>query len=380
MLLAQWTNGRSKRISGGRAYGWGAVATAAIVALAGGAVAPSAAVAATPGHPSTAPSGGYRETDLVSDQGVPGTLKDPNVINPWGIALGPTTPLWVANNGSSTATLYTGANGEQPVSKVKLDVTLPKGPTGQVFNDRAAQNPRDFVVHTGNTRAAALFLFDSLGGQLAGWTRSTPPGTSAQVKKTVPQAEYTGLAEAHTAFGNLLFAANMGAAARVDVFDAKFRKVFSFADPSLPGLRPYNVAVLGGNLYVSFAPPEGSTATPHGAIDVVSLSGHGVRRLVTGGPLDGPWGMVIAPKGWGRFGGDLLVGNEDGGQINAFDVRSGKFRGTVSDNAGKPIAHDGLWGLAFGNGTFGTPRSLIFVAGVGEYAHGLIGLIEPVKG
>jgi uncharacterized protein (TIGR03118 family) len=376
MLLAQGTNRGNKRISG--AYGWGAVAAAAIVTLAGGAAAAPAVAAVTPVHPPTAPSGGYREIDLISDTALKGTLTDPKVVNPWGIALGPTTPLWVANNGSSTATLYTGANGKQRVSKVPLTLTLPKGPTGQVFNNRAAVNPRDFVVQTGRTRAAALFLFDSLGGQLAGWTRSTPLGTSAQVKATVPQAEYTGLAEAHTTFGNLLFAANMGAAARVDVFDAKFRKVFSFADPSLKGLRPYNVAVLGGNLYVSFAPPEGSAATPHGAIDVVSLSGHGVRRLVTGGPLSGPWGMVIAPMDWGRFGGDLLVGNEDGGQINAFDVRTGKFRGTVSDTSGKAIAHDGLWGLAFGNGTFGTPHSLIFVAGVGEYQHGLIGLIEPV--
>ena len=137
----------------------------------------------------------------------------------------------------------------------------------------------------------------------------------------------------------------MGPAARVDVFDAKFRKVFSFADPSLPGLRPYNVAVLGGNLYVSFAPPEGSTATPHGAIDVVSLSGHGVRRLVTGGPLDGPWGMVIAPKDWGRFGGDLLVGNEDGGQINAFDVRSGNSAGpsAAPPASRSPMTGCGAW-------------------------------------
>ena len=97
--------------------------------------------------------------------------------------------------------------------------------------------------------------------------------------------------------------------------------------------------------------------------------------------------MAIAPKGWGDFGGDLLVGNVDDGTINAFNPRSGNFRGTIKGADGKPLVNLGLWGIEFGNGRIGTPNSLVFAAGIGittpngpaeVYEHGLVGLIEPV--
>ena len=108
-----------------------------------------------------------------------------------------------------------------------------------------------------------------------------------------------------------------------------------------------------------------------------SRDGKLLKRLIRGGPLNGPWGVALAPSNWGAFSGDLLVGNEDGGQINAFDPASGQFQGTVSGENGEPIAHDGLWGIAFGNGVIGTPETLIIVAGVDEYVHGIIEGITP---
>ena len=167
----------------------------------------------------------------------------------------------------------------------------------------------------------------------------------------------------------------------VDVFNAEFKKVASFGDPSLPkSVTPYNVALLGGKLYVTFAPPPGPSTGLQGAIDVFNLSGHKIRRLVTGGQLFAPWGMVIAPTHWGRFGRALLVGNVDNGRINAFNAFNGKFRGTLRDKNGKAIVNSGLWGLAFGNGVIGTPRTLLFSAGIDGYSHGLVGLIRPTNG
>jgi uncharacterized protein (TIGR03118 family) len=150
-------------------------------------------------------------------------------------------------------------------------------------------------------------------------------------------------------------------------------------DRRLPkGLTTYNVAAIGDRIYVSYAPPPGVTARVNGVIDVFDQKGHLDRRLVTGGALDGPWGMVLAPKHWGDFGGALLVGNEDGGRIHAYDPHSGRFLGTLRDSHGKPIGADGLWGMKFGNGVIGTPNDLVIAIGTDEYQHGVIELVRPV--
>jgi uncharacterized protein (TIGR03118 family) len=135
--------------------------------------------------------------------------------------------------------------------------------------------------------------------------------------------------------------------------------------------------VIGQKVYVSYAPPPGVASDVHGAIDVYDFNGRLEHRLITGGVLDGPWGMVVAPHTWGRFADALLVGNEDGGQINAFNPRSGRFLGTVKDAHGRQIGEDGLWGMAFGNGVIGTPNDLVIAIGADEYTHGLVALVHP---
>ena len=142
------------------------------------------------------------------------------------------------------------------------------------------------------------------------------------------------------------------------------------------------MTALKDRVYVAYA----STANNGGGgVSVFSSGGKFKKRLVTGGKLNDPWGMAIAPHEWGEFGGALLVSNVDDGKINAFNRRNGRFLGTVKDAMGKPLVNPGLWGLAFGNGTIGTPNTLLFAAGIGSapggfgdvYAHGLVGLIEP---
>ena len=94
----------------------------------------------------------------------------------------------------------------------------------------------------------------------------------------------------------------------------------------------------------------------------------------------GPWGLALAPANFGQFSNALLVGNVDDGKINAFSPATGKFQGTLRSKNGKAIVNSGLWGLAFGNGVIGTPRTLLFSAGIDNYSHGLVGLIRPAKG
>jgi uncharacterized protein (TIGR03118 family) len=306
--------------------------------------------------------GSYVETPVVSDQPGVAPVTDSNLVNPWGISFGPTTPLWVANNGTSTSTLY---STNPFAAKLPLVVDTQPGPTGTVFNDTT-----EFTLPDGT---ASNFLFASLSGELSAWGGGTKTTTTASVSGTA----FTGLALAHTNHGARLYAAD-AASTNVLVYNGKWQLDDILKDPKLPqGLTTYNVAAIGRKIYVSYAPPPGVESTVHGAIDVFNGNGRLERRLVTGGVLDDPWGMVVAPPTWGRFAGALLVGNEAGGRINAFDPRSGRFLGTVKDAHGQQIGEDGLWGMAFGNGVIGTPNDLVIAIGADGYQHGLVALVRP---
>jgi uncharacterized protein (TIGR03118 family) len=152
----------------------------------------------------------------------------------------------------------------------------------------------------------------------------------------------------------------------------------AFKDREIPdGYAPFNIQNLGGKLYVTYAKrgPTGDDVAGlgHGFVDVYSTTGRLLQRLVSRGRLDSPWGLQIAPAGFGRFGGDLLVGNFGNGRINAYSTRNGEYEGTLTGTNGKPIWIDGLWGLQFGNGVAGTPMTLLFSAGPDGEAHGLVG-------
>ena len=166
----------------------------------------------------------------------------------------------------------------------------------------------------------------------------------------------------------------------------------SFSDPAAPaGYAPFNIQNLGGKLYVTFAQQDaaGHDDVPgvgHGLIDVFDPVTHTFTRLVTGSAaggtvdaLNSPWGMALAPSGFGPFGGDLLVGNFGDGTINAFDPTTGAFLGTLSDQSGNPLVNPGLWGLTFGNGgNGGDKNSLYFTAGGADEASGVFGEISAV--
>jgi uncharacterized protein (TIGR03118 family) len=361
--------------------------------------------------------GMFRQVNLVSD--IPGlaTLTDPDVKNPWGIAFGPKktpTPLWVNNqfnpaSGSglpadqlTNITLYAGANGVNPISKVILPNGQPaevqaSSPTGIVFNPTS-----DFMINQAGTDTPARFLFnenfvDAAGtapeGCVTGW--SNVPAfapTTTRTDACVDPAFATGLALVPRHNGvpaHLLTVNGFTGDPVVHVYDTHFADVTkpgSFVDPTIAseGMTPYNAMFLKGKVYVTYfiGPGQGG-----GAISVFNRRGMFLKRLVTGDPLNAPWGMAISPKGWNGFGRALIVGNVDNGMIHAFGLKTGRLRGTLKDAHGEPFVNVGLWGIAFGNGLVGTPRSLLFAAGIGVqpdsfdeiYEHGLVGLIEPLN-
>lgn len=341
----------------------------------------------------------FKQVNLVSD--IPGLahLTDPDVKNPWGIDFGPETPLWVSNNFSqgfsnpdatrnqlrSKITLYAGANGETPITKIPLEVSAFL-PTGLLYNPT-----QSFVVSRDGASAASRFIWNEnipnaeltdAKGAVTGWTPEVPPLERGVVEvRNRPDTFDVGIALARTSRGpRLLVAGSFDG--HISVYNGKFEDVTkpgAFVDPAGDPIGPYNVAVMRGRVYIAYAGETG------GAVSVFTKRGKFIERLITNNHLNAPWGMVIAPRHWGEFGGDLLVGNVDNGKINAYDLDDGEWEGVLRDSQGHALVNDGLWGLAFGNGVIGTPRKLIFSAGIGDevgdqiYEHGLVGLIRPLK-
>ena len=352
----------------------------------------------------------FVQTNLVSDIAGMAELTDPELRNPWGLAFGPTTPAWVNNqfNPASACpeenpdcipapedlltkiTLYAGANGQAPISKVDLEVTA-SSPTGIVFNPTSS-----FLIDQGAGPTPARFLFNEIfvnaagnapEGRITGWAPSDPlvlHTTSTAARKDPALPFGLALVPGNSHRDPMLLVAD-GLNGTIDAYDSAFAPVMKrhfLVDPraARQGFAPYNVTFLRGHVYVAYV---GET---RGAVSVFGPNGRFQKRLITSRRLVGPWGMAIAPHGWGHFGGALLVGNVDDGRINAFNRSNGDFRGTLLDRHGDPLVNPGLWSIAFGNGVIGTPRTLLFVAGVGEevgglgeeiYEHGLMGSIRP---
>jgi uncharacterized protein (TIGR03118 family) len=310
---------------------------------------------------------------LVSDQPGVAPVTDPDLVNAWGLTSGPTTPWWVSDNGTNKSTLYKGTDG----SKQGLVVRVDGGPTGTVFNPTSA-----FVLPTGGK---ALFLFDSEDGKVRAWNAAQ--GTTAIVVADLGEgAIYKGLAIGSTSAGPRLYAADFHNA-RVDVFDGSFAHVLNsgFADPGLPsGYAPFGIQTIGGRVFVSYAQQDAEAADEvagqgKGFVDAYDTAGNFLGRVAQHGQLNAPWGLAIAPDSFGRFAGDLLVGNFGDGQINAYqELGNGHFehRGELRDASGKSLTIDGLWALQVSQGgNNGTPGQLFFTAGPDDESHGLFGRI-----
>jgi uncharacterized protein (TIGR03118 family) len=335
--------------------------------------------------PAFMPGGGFRVQNLVSDDlhANPALHLDPHLVNAWGLAFGKASPAWVAAADSGVSTVYDGYGNAQPPG-YPLVVTIPGGsPTGLVAN------PTDlFKVRKGGARGVSLFLFSSEAGKISGWSPAVDL-TRAIVVASGGTAIYKGLALASSGGTAYLYATDFHNA-KVDVFDGAFKPVYppgGFVDPNIPsGFAPFGIRSIGGKLYVTYAMQdadrEDDVAGAHlGFVDVFDPAGHLLRRLISRGLLNAPWGLAVAPASFGGLGGALLVGNFGDGTINAYSPTTGAFRGMLRDAYGRRIAVDGLWGLSFGNGVYAQPLdTLFFTAGPDDETHGLFGRIDRVRG
>jgi len=322
----------------------------------------------------TPASAQYVQTNLVSNISGLAIHTDPQLQNPWGISFGAASPFWVSDNGTGVSTLYNGLGVKQGlVVSIPLPSGAPSAPTGQVFN-----NAGSFQLSNGSN---ASFLFATEQGTIAGWNGAA--GTTALTQYISTGGSYKGLAISGSGGTARLYAANF-ASGNVDMLDGSFNLLNvpgAFTDPNLPaGYAPFNVQNINGNIVVTYAVRGDNgddVAGPgNGVVDVYDTNGNLLRRLSSGGALDSPWGLALAPNSFGPLGGALLVGNFGDGTINAYDFFTGAMRGTIMGPDGLPLVNDGLWGLAFGNGnaTF-DPNSLYITAGLNDEADGLFARI-----
>jgi len=293
---------------------------------------------------------------LVSDR------EDPQLVNAWGLAATPSGPWWVANEARSSSTLY-AADGR----KQTLTVEVPGGPTGVVFNSGPG-----FVVRGGGRSAPARFLYACEDGKIRGWSPTVPHGWSRQAEVAIDGAALGAVFRGIALASGRLYATDFHNA-RVLVFDERWRRVLrrgAFVDRSVPAwYAPFNIAVLGGHIYVTYAwraPVNGNDAPTGGYVDEFDLDGRLVARVGRSGVLDEPWGLALAPRGFGRLGGDLLVANFGSGRIDAYARRGGggRFASRL------PVSVPGVWGIAFGTGGMSGSRTTLFFAAGPHRWHG----------
>src|SRR5580698_6523713 len=317
----------------------GVIGAVTLVACGGGGSGGGSGASSNASPPVTQTASGFADTALVSDKvGVVATTTtiDANLSNPWGVAIAPGLPFWIADNNGNLSTLYSGTGAIETDSITgSNDVAIaipasaagvPANPTGQVYNGGGG-----FLIPTSGGQESALFIFDGEGGTIAAWANGS--GATAVtayddgVANGANHAVYKGLAIGTVNGATFLYATDLHNN-KVDVFDTNFSKPTAmqgkFVDPTMPaGFVPFGIEALSGQLYVTYAMRDAAmhdevTGAGLGYVDVFDLSGNFVSRFASAGALNAPWGIAVAPSGFGSLSGDVLIGNFGDGTINIF--------------------------------------------------------------
>jgi uncharacterized protein (TIGR03118 family) len=354
----------------------------------------------------------YDVTNLVSNLAKTAAVQDPVLQNAWGVAFTPAaSPFWIADNVTGCSTLYNG-DGTKVARQVSIPlpgnvvpstdcVTInpktnptPAAPTGIIWNPTT--NPATAFLVPG-TSIPAVFIFDTEDGTISAWAGGLTPANNAvlavdnsKIPNAANGAVYKGLAVGVNVNGVFLFATNFRAGT-IDVFAPNGSTGFKpattdggFTDPKIPaGFAPFGIQNINGDLFVTYAKlnaqKHDDVAGPgNGFVDVFDTDGHLLRRFASRGPLNSPWGIARASFAFGRFSGDILVGNFGNGRINVFDSH-GRFIDELDGPQGKALVIDGLWTLTLGGGAKSSSDTLYFTAGPNGENDGLFGTITPVS-
>jgi uncharacterized protein (TIGR03118 family) len=363
----------------------------------------------------------YVVTPLVSDLAGKANFLDQVLQNAWGVAFAPAgnLPFWIADNATGCATLYDGTGVKQALQvSIPLPGNVvpstdchtvtpppapppkptPAAPTGMIWNPSPAFVVPGTASTTNPTGIPAVFIFDTEDGTISAWapgltlnpTNAVIAVDNSKSPSAANGAVYKGLAFGVNVNGGFLFATNFRAGT-IDVFGPPkapgglFTPATTdggFTDPQIPaGFAPFGIQNINGDLFVTYAKQNAQKndevlAPGLGFVDVFDTDGHLLRRFARRGPLNAPWGVARASFAFGRFSGDILVGNFGNGKINVFDSR-GRFIDELDDPKDKPVVIDGLWTLTLGGGLKSSSDTLYFTAGPNGQTDGLFGTITP---
>jgi uncharacterized protein (TIGR03118 family) len=330
----------------------------------------------------------YSIRPLVADYKTTAT-RDNELVNGFGLAASETGPWWLASEARSVSPLYSASGRKQA-----LTVKVEGGPTGVVYNGGAG-----FPISAGGRSGSARFIYACEDGTIRAWAPGVPTGWSDVAEIAASGAGhgaiYGGLALAQMPDGSRRLYATDFHNDHVDVYDEHWHSVAdpnAFEDSQKPAwFSPFGIQAVGDRIFVSFvgrAPVNGNNSPTDGYVDEFDLNGKLIAHVGDSKHLAEPWGMAMAPKSYGRFGGDLLVANFGSGRISAFKPQGSGWRydGDLSAKNGKPLVVSGIWGIAFGHGGMsGSPSTLFFAAGphtwVGateQSVHGLFGAVVKV--
>ena len=290
---------------------------------------------------------------------------DRNLVNPWGLAASSTGPWWLANEATETGTVYSGRG-----NRARLVVSVPGGPgrCRRQQHGRLRRTQRQGVgtraadLRDRGRKAARLGTMGALAERLVTSDRDRlrrgPQGNdlprrrtggtarrAAALRDRLPQSEDRGR--------------RFALAPRI--------APGAFIDPNVsPWFGPSGILAADGRIFVSYvyrAPVNGNDAPKGGYIDAFSLDGRLLGRVASNGALNQPTALALAPKSFGSFGGDLLAANFGTGHIAAYEQRdnsSWRFHDLLRNADGKPLAINGLWGIAFGNDYAAGARDVLF--------------------
>ena len=317
----------------------------------------------------------YQQQNLISDATVPGTIPDLKLVNAWGLTSSATSPWWISDNQTGFSTIFNAQTGQLAAIS---PVAVPSAPTGVVFSGGTSFKLNQLQI---------VFMFASEDGTISGWTGG--PAATVVINRSTSGAIFKGLAIGKNGAADMIYATNFHAGV-VEAYDSTLPQTpsFTFTDSNVPaGYAPFGIQNINGTLYVTFALQDENAeddvpGVGHGFVDAFDTAGQLLQRIASGQILNSPWGLALAPDGFGEFGGDLLVGNFGDGRIHAFDITDlkgngeAKHKGQLHSSDGMPLVIDGLWALEFGNGAAAGPKTtLFFTAGPSDEQHGLFGSI-----